>query len=290
MDLPIDVVKIISTYTIKPRMKLLDWVLSTRIGKSINPKSLNVVMSANPHYIDWHFTLSLKNLNRIQQLNRDQSPVYWGNISSNPNPNVIELLEANPDKINWSMLSANPNGIPLLKSNPDKINWANLSANPNGIPLLQANQDKINWDNLSANPNGIPLLQSNPDKINWSKLSANPNGIPLLQANPDKIDWAKLSANPNGIDLLEANQDKIYWCYLSTNPNGIQLLKSNPELIQWDFLSGNPNPGGIDLLKQAQGFIFYFKFCDNPGIFELDTVYMHRQIMNKTIWLDLILT
>jgi hypothetical protein len=40
------------------------------------------------------------------------------------------LLEANPDKIHWDILSANPAAIPLLEANPDKIDWDILSGNP----------------------------------------------------------------------------------------------------------------------------------------------------------------
>jgi len=46
------------------------------------------------------------------------------------NPAAIELLTANPDKIDWWSLSGNPAAIDLLTNNPDKINWFNLSANP----------------------------------------------------------------------------------------------------------------------------------------------------------------
>ena len=38
------------------------------------------------------------------------------------NPNAIHLLEKNPDKINWYLLSINPNAMSLLlKSNLRKI-------------------------------------------------------------------------------------------------------------------------------------------------------------------------
>ena len=39
--------------------------------------------------------------------------------------------------INWNYLSLNPNAIELLKENKDKINWNNLSSNPNAIGLLK---------------------------------------------------------------------------------------------------------------------------------------------------------
>jgi len=62
------------------------------------------------------------------------------------------LLEANPNEIDWDLLSRNPNAIPLLENNPGKIHWEWLSYNPNAIHLLEKNPDKINWSKLSSNP------------------------------------------------------------------------------------------------------------------------------------------
>ena len=49
-------------------------------------------------------------------------------------------------------LSLNPNAINLLEQNIDKIDWMSLSMNPNAIHLLEQNMQKINWSNLSNNP------------------------------------------------------------------------------------------------------------------------------------------
>ena len=46
---------------------------------------------------------------------------FWGSLSENPNS--IELLEQNPDKINWKLLSGNPQAIHLLEKNLEKIDW-----------------------------------------------------------------------------------------------------------------------------------------------------------------------
>ena len=43
----------------------------------------------------------------------------------------MELLKANPTKIDWNYLSLNPNAIELLRKNPNKIFWLWLSSNPN---------------------------------------------------------------------------------------------------------------------------------------------------------------
>ncbi len=94
-------------------------------------------------------------------------------------------------------MSKNPNAIELLKENKDKIDWINLSENPNAIKLLKENQDKIDWEYLSINPNAIELLKENKDKIYWTCLSLNPNAIELLKENQDKIYWVHFSRNPS---------------------------------------------------------------------------------------------
>ncbi len=67
------------------------------------------------------------------------------------NPNAIQLLEDNQDKIDWWVLSSNPNAIHLLEANPNEIDWEYLSTNPNAIHLLEANMDDIDWEGLSMN-------------------------------------------------------------------------------------------------------------------------------------------
>ena len=54
--------------------------------------------------------------------------------------------------LSWDILSANPNAINLLENNLDKIDWNYLSVNPNAMDLFENNQDKINWSWLSKNP------------------------------------------------------------------------------------------------------------------------------------------
>ena len=85
------------------------------------------------------------------------------------------MLESNPDKINWEILSTNINAIHLLESNPDKINWHYLSKNTNAIHLLEANQDKINWQAISANSGALKILERNQNMIDWLFLSINHN-------------------------------------------------------------------------------------------------------------------
>jgi len=136
-------------------------------------------------------------------------------IARSANPNAIELLMANSDKIHWIELSNNPNAIELLMANSDKIHWHVLSINPNAIELLTANQHKINWNWLSINLSAMELLTANPDKINWFGLSCNlDTSYPIAR-----------SANPSAIELLEQNQDKINW----------RCIWRNPAIFEYDY-------------------------------------------------------
>jgi hypothetical protein len=45
--------------------------------------------------------------------------------------------------IDWDMLSKNPAAIDLLEQNPDKINYMCLSMNPNAVHLFEKIPDKI---------------------------------------------------------------------------------------------------------------------------------------------------
>ena len=64
----------------------------------------------------------------------------------------------NIENIDLKNLSLNPNAIQLLEQNPDKIVWSELSLNPNAIHLLEKNQDKINWFSLHLFSFKTPIL------------------------------------------------------------------------------------------------------------------------------------
>ena len=78
MDIPFDLLKLVASYLVKPRMKLLDWIDVNKLSWGLlsqNPNALNL-LEANPDKINW------------EELSR--------------NPNAIHLLEANPHKIDWT--------------------------------------------------------------------------------------------------------------------------------------------------------------------------------------------
>jgi hypothetical protein len=164
--------------------------------------------------------------------------IDWYQICSNPHPNAIELLKANPEKIDWEILSENPGAIELLKANPEKIDWKILSGNPNAIELLKANPKNIDWFVLSGNPNAIELLKANPKNIAWLMLSKNPNAIELLKANPKKILWDVLSDNENALELIKARHK--YELSLSQEEYSKLLFpRHSYKKLDWKILSAN---------------------------------------------------
>ena len=168
----------------------------------------------------------------------------------------------NPDYLDWSSLSKNPNALDLLEKNQNKINWYNLSLNPNAIEFLKKNANKINLFSLALiiNPDSIKILQENPDKINLKLLSKNrdemfsyfirmiqyPNSHSVLDEN----EWSsKLSHDPNDVEFLEKNQDRIDWKLISANPSIFELdyeaMKIANQLIYEELLKEVMKPSRV---------------------------------------------
>ena len=133
-------------------------------------------------------------------------------------PDEYKLLSYK-ERIDWESLSGNPETVELLEENRDKIVWQNLSnnSNPKAIQLLK---EHIEYEKRLKRRYRLKLS----NKIDWALLSSNPNAIEILAANKKKINWSSLSRNPNAMNLLEANQEKINWKMLSSNPS-IFILK-----------------------------------------------------------------
>ena len=87
MNIPLDVINLIASYLVEPKMKLLDWIQLDKIY--------------------WYY-LSL-NLNAIHLLEQNIDKIDWSDLSHNLN--AIHLLEQNIDKIDWTALSENKNAI-----------------------------------------------------------------------------------------------------------------------------------------------------------------------------------
>ena len=76
-------------------------------------------------------------------------------LSSNPNPQVINLLKLHLDLVRDNICSNSlGESVDIILANPRFINWDYISSNTNPriIPLLKANYSKLDYTKLSSNP------------------------------------------------------------------------------------------------------------------------------------------
>jgi len=264
-DLPDDIIKIfVKKYKSLLKYNLREWIPHRKIYWGF--------CSSNPNAID--FLSSPENKKYID----------YSQLSKNTNSKALELIKEeirnNPNNIyiDWRALSANPNAIDILDVNRNKIKWYSLCLNtsPRAIQILKENQlekdngnDDIYWNNLCLNTSDEAIdflsLPENYRYIEWDILSLNTNlkAIALLikkeseefdledrefnrlQDN-EKICWTNLSENPNAISLLERKWEEEKEL-LKNDIKQYNILKNKYYIIHWDVLSGNPR--AIDLLR-----------------------------------------
>jgi len=174
-------------------------------------------------------------------------------------------------KLDWDIIVYNPNAIDLLDANPDKIDWEKLPSNPNqegsaalirkyvfDNPKYKKFANDIDWTQLSSNPYAIDLLEASikeggadptNNRVDWYLLSGNREAIHILSKPQYRkyIDWAVLSSNSSAIDLLadkweEEKQIK------ATNITQYHRMRDEGNIVAWNILSGNPS--AIDLLRK----------------------------------------
>ncbi len=171
---------------------------------------------------------------------------YWakmsGNIWSMP------LLEANPEKVNWSILCEHEWALYLMKKHVDKVDWRVLSNQEWAMDLLKENVDKIKWDVISNNEWALPLIKENTDKVNWCILSAKHWAMDLLRDNPDKIDWDMLSTKSWALPLIKNNLNKANWRFLQHQQWAMPIIEKNLNRVDFDVVSRKS--WAIDLIKK----------------------------------------
>jgi len=167
---------------------------------SMNPSSNIVsVLEKNIYGLHWGYLARNPSAYSFYKENLEQSmkngyseTSYWKNLSRNPNPDAICLIEKElgsaKSKVCWYGLCSNPATIHLVEREFqtgdtlfNKIHWMHLSRNPSAIHIiereLQENgvKSKLDWQSLSENPSAIHLLEKNIDKIDWKYFSQNPS-------------------------------------------------------------------------------------------------------------------
>jgi hypothetical protein len=219
------------------------------------------------------------------------------------NKPVYKLLDwIDIKKLNWNGLSRNPNAIDLIKNNLDKVKLLWLLTNPNLINIINLIDTTLlekclkrfsnsGSNRLFKNIDVVKMLKNYPDckAIDWSSLSLNPDTIQFQNYLDDfEIDWNCLSLNicDEAIEILKQNPDKINWRLLSYNSNdkAVELLKQNPDKIVWDNLSHNKNSKAIEILKQKPDKIVWDNLSQNPNI---EAIKILKENLKKINWRNL---
>ena len=220
-------------------------LLENNLGKNVDWKYISSNINAIPiiekNMNKVNFDYLSANINAVHLFDKYILELNLYNLASNPNPNVIPILE----KHLTHLLQ-----IRHFKQNKYKIwdadlVWTRISQNPNAMPIIEKNIDNINWRALMRNTNkkAIELLQKNLDKIQFygsSELCKNPSAISIIEQIIEQrldrltdVDWMILSSNPEAIPILEKNLDKVRWFSVCRNPNAIPLIvKLDYELMR----------------------------------------------------------
>jgi hypothetical protein len=231
--------------------------------------------------------------------------ICWKTLSANPN--AVNLLKTNQDKIVWNTFIDNKNlDIDLFEklllkiknqqplTSLETIDWYKIWTIPNSAVinlLYKIFPEKINYKDLSKNKcsASINLLLNDKNKIDWNNLSLNIHNkaIKLLENDPKRINWLHLALNTN-MKAIKLIQDKLaiqflenlsvgsyllfhnvkFWENLSKNPKAIKLLETYPDKIHLKSLCQNPN--AVKLIRKNIDNIktdHYYLLSQNPCIF-----------------------
>jgi hypothetical protein len=273
-------------------------------------------LSANPGAIEL-----LRDQIQLQKNGQSLTKIYWGLLAMNPNPEAIELLKENKEKIDWSVLSKNSNAIELLRdqiqleeNEPESrqnIDWQRLASNPDPDAIDFVEQ-RLNSGKLTLGDIDFYLMINPSDKafdLHKRIIEKNPNPKQKLIKLINLARKSSNNPNNNAIDFLEQTQKEnpkeriIRWRDLSKNPcdSAIRLLTERVQFernnegddeIDWSSLSRNPN--AIDLLKEQFEYektnnnnpkkIHWPEFSENPNREVIDILEENK---DKIRWKEL---
>jgi hypothetical protein len=214
----------------------------------------------------------------------DINKLNWSYFVDNPHPGASKLIQENIDKISredFCSISRNPNHIDVILKNMDKIHSGYLSENPAAMHLLLKQPERINWELFSLNPHfkAMEIIE----KIILENMEIKSRLINrvdrgnLLDKNnrPHNIYWNLLAmnSNPKAIELIEKYHNYFFnnsleetLSALSKNPNAAYLLKKYPEKIDWSMIVYNTNPDAIRIIEQNLDKISSFVYLSDNEI------------------------
>lgn len=222
---------------------------------------------------------------------------HWTNLSANPE--AIEILEENVDKIDWYYIPKNPAALHLIKGNEDKIEHLETlfeNSNPEIIEhLYKIIGNTIDWKRTTSiykliqNPAAINIIEPNIQNINPRLLCGNPAAINIIkQYDTSVLSCLGLSGNYEGLDFMEENNCSNMFLTLcsNVNPKAIEIIKNNINEVKgmmWETLCSNP--AAIDIIKENTDKLTNYSWqilCENPEAIEI-----LEQNPDKIVWRNL---
>ena len=215
----------------------------------------------------------------------DINKLNWSYFVDNPHPGASKFIQENIDKISredFYSISRNPNHIDVILKNMDKIHSGYLSENPAAMHLLLKQPERINWELFSLNPHfkAMEIIEKmileNIEIKSRLINRANRGNLLDKKNHPHKISFILLAMNSNSkaIELVEKYDEHFLktsfeydqWSILSANPSATYLLKKYPEKIDWSRILYNTNPDAIRIIEQNLDKISSFVYLSDNEI------------------------
>lgn len=211
---------------------------------------------------------------------------HWENLSANPE--AIELLEENIDKIDWYYILKNPAALHLIKGNEDKIQNIETffeNSNPEIVEYMyEIFGHTIDWKRTTSiykliqNPAAINIIEANIQDINPRVLCINSAAIHIIkQYDKSLLSNLSLCGNYEALDFIEKNNLSNMFLTLcsNVNPKAMEIVKTNISKIKgimWEILCANP--AAIDIIKENINNIpdslqIWRELCENPEAIEI---------------------
>ena len=248
----------------------------------------------------------------------DADKINWKQLSSNPN--AIQLLEQNIEKVDVETLLYNRNidimhilklkykthdkypisrmghmesvdAVKILSANVNKILWEAFASNSLdcAIDLMEKHTDKINWGccfERNTNIRMLNIIKSQSLNVYWKRVSKHITSIEyvnFIKENDIPIEVLSQSPNHSAIELLKQHPDKIDWQLFSANSSdyAIEFLNQNLDKVDWCALSSNTNDNAIALLNNNQDEIAWCRLCENRNN---NAIKILEQNLDKIIW------
>ncbi len=173
-----------------------------KIDWNVIPRNRNAIhiIEANLDKIKWYNLLANESAMHIIEANIHKFR-YCEELSINFN--AVKFLKQYPNLIDWYFLgyNQNPEAIQIMRDNMDKVVFESLSSNeaPEAVQLLNENKENIVWTTMSGNASAIAIMEETPDLIDMEYLFTNAGAFHLIEPMLDSMDalqWADLSTNP----------------------------------------------------------------------------------------------